>query len=374
MAEIINKLKTKKIFIAFTGPKIDQRNKFCKIADNYECWNLNKLRFEQFINYIKKEIPPVNKNVLRNYKIKEISKTTINFGITEKQYEKCSWGLLLPDNVLGTSINGYDEIIFLINLYSPHFLYPVFYIAGLGIKRLQYEKDFYIYYQQQNRSKIFKTKKFVKFFEKLLPQSVYGIWQADRCKKWEEEDWQLFIACLLFSDLKKYENEKDPFTWRREFVDMTTIIETLFTTENEKQEITYRIKKRIAVLAGFAFENIEEDIRKLYGQRSSFVHGSFFKEIYKEIKNKEAKNKDNIAELPLPDFELSYKHKERVRFLLVFYLNLAKILKTNKKYFGDYKNVIEPLEESIINVNLRKKVESCTEEIFALMAKPTFIN
>jgi hypothetical protein len=95
-------MSAKSIFIAFTGPKIQQR------------------------------IPPMNENVLKNYKRGATAGDT-PFGISSEDYARCSWGLLLPDLVPESLGNGYAEIVFLLSLYSPRFLYPVFNLSDFGI-------------------------------------------------------------------------------------------------------------------------------------------------------------------------------------------------------------------------------------------------
>lgn len=350
--------KNKKIFIAFTGPKIKQRDIF-RFEKGFECWNLDKFNLDNFIEKIKSVIPPVNKNVLRNYK-KDVDDGDL-FGVTEAMFKKCSWGLLLPDKVPAALINGYAEIIFLLNLYSPNFLYPVFHVTDFGITRLRHSKDSLIYFHGQNQSKIFKSKKFVKLFKKLIPQSVYGTWQRDRCENWNKEDWRLFVASLLFSELKDYENSKEIITWQREAAEMITLWESLFTADDSTtEEIGYRLRKRIAALISFKFPDIEKDIKKLYRERSKFVHGSFFAEV-----GKEARNKNSVSALPLPDFNFLYKHKEYVRFALLAYLNLALAIKAGK--FEKLKGPIDILETSIIDLKLREKMVSLTKEVFSFL-------
>ncbi len=109
------------IFLAFAGEKLGHAESIFEIGEGYECWNLKKFSFDQFIATLKKEIPPVNENVLRNYKTEDEG---ARFGITEKKFKECSWGLLIPDSLEGAI--AYPETIFLINLYSPVFLYPLF--------------------------------------------------------------------------------------------------------------------------------------------------------------------------------------------------------------------------------------------------------
>jgi len=355
----------KKIFIAFTSPKIKQK-KIHNIESYYECWNLNKYDLEEFIVDIKKEIPPINNNVLQNYKIDEAEENDNSiFGISKDEFMKCSWGLLLPDSVPGSLTNGYSEIIFLLNLYSPYFLYPVFYVTDFGITKPRHKKHAMLYFHGQNQAKVFKRKEFVKYFEKLLPQSVYGTWQRDRCKNWDKEDWRLFVASLLYQELKDYEFEKEAITWQREAADMITILECLFTAEDSiNEEIGYRLRKRLAALIGFRFKDIEKDIKQLYTERSKFVHGSFFVGV-----GKEAKKENSVSALPLPDFEFLYKHKEYVRYALIAYLNLALQLKQSKIIGtnSEIKRPLDLLEKSIIDLNLRIQISRQTKELFSLL-------
>jgi len=357
-------MTTKNIFIALTGPEIKQRNKIYKIAQGYECWNLRKFDFDDFILAIKQRIQPINDNVLGNYKSGAQDKRNL-FGVTSDEYRNCSWGLLLPDNVPGSIVNSYAEISFLLNLYSSHFLYPTFYVSNFGIYRLEHKKHSMLYFHGQNQAKIFKQKEFVKYFEKLLPQSVYGTWQRDRCTNWDKEDWRLFVASLLYQELKAYENEKEVITWQREAADMITILECLFTAEDSiNEEIGYRLRKRIAALIGFKFEDIEKDIKQLYTERSKFVHGSFFVGV-----GKEAKKENSVSALPLPDFGFLYKHKEYIRYALIAYLGLALQLKRPKTIgtSSEIKRPLDLLEKSIIDLNVRIQISRQTKELFSLL-------
>lgn len=357
----------KKIFIAFTGPKIKQQAIF-RMERGFECWNLGKLSLDEFVKKIIRAIPPINRNVLRNYKKDEGEKDPL-FGLDEPGFNKSSWGLLLPDDIPDSIVNGYSEILFLLSLYSPNYIYPVFHVTNLGITKLQHKKNQHLYFHGQNQSKIFRTSRFVMFFKKLLPQSVYGTWQRYRCEKWNQEDWRLFVAALMFSELKDYENEKQSITWQREAADMITIMESLFTAgDDTTEEIGYRLRKRIATLIGFKFPEIEKDVKKLYQDRSSFVHGSFFKAVAKGAK----KEKNSVLPLALPDFKLLYKHKEYVRFALLAYINLAFMTKMNK--FTGLKRPIDVLEGAIIDLRLRKRVIGYTAELFKLLPTRQFIN
>ncbi len=344
--------RSKAIFFAFIGPAIEQEEKMFEIQDGFECWNLKKFTFNEFVEEIKKKIPPVNSNVLGNYKIEEdISKM---FGITEEQFQQSSWGLMVPET-LDEGGFSYAETCFLLNLYSPNFLYSLFYVNDMGIMRQKHNKDQMIYFHTQN-SLIFKRKEFVSFYKLLFSQSKYGSWHLDRIKSWTEEDWRLFATALLYSGLKDYENEKNPFGWQRESAEMATIMEALFTAGDiQNEEVGYRLRKRIAVLLSWIFPSIEKDIKDLYKARSAFVHGSFFQQIAKE----------SPKEIPIPDFDLLYKHKEYVRFALVAYLNLAKAVKAGS--IKEVKSVIDALERAVIDIKLRQELIDETKKIFSLM-------
>ncbi len=350
--------RTKTIFFAFTGKPIGQLEKIFEIQDGYECWDLKKFTLDEFIEEIQKKIPPINENVLYNYKA-EIDSADI-FGITENQYKEVSWGLLIPDTLEEGGFS-HAETMSLLNLYSPNFLYPFFFVNDMGIEKQKIDKNPVIYFHTQDHS-IFKTKEFVAFYKILFEQSKYGSWHLDRIQSWGEEDWRLFVAVLLYDGLKDYEREKTFFGWQRESAEMATILEALFTAGDSKnEEVIYRLCKRIAVLLHWQFPNIEKEIKKeLYEARCEFVHGRFFKQIAKE-----SPKADN--NLPSPDFDLLYKHKEYVRYALVAYLYLALLIKNNSTEYKNHKTVMEALEESIIDVELREKLIVDTKRLFSLM-------
>lgn len=348
------------MFFAFTGKAIEQTEKIFEIQDGYECWDLKKFTLDEFVEEIKKKIPPVNNNVIHNYKADENSREP--HALTEKQFEQCSWGLLIPDTLEEGGFS-HAETIFLLNLYSPNFLYPYFFVNDMGIMRLKHGKDSIIYFHTQNHNP-FHNKNFVAFYKDLFEQSKYGSWHLDRIQSWNKEDWRLFVAALLYSGLTDYENAKSSFGWQRESAEMATILEALFTaSDTHNEEVMYRLRKRAAALLAWKFPDIEKDIKELYGARSAFVHGSFFEQIAKE--SPEAYNN-----LPTPDFDLLYKHKEYVRLALVAYLNLAKIIKSEG--IDNVKSVMDALEKAIIDIKLREKLTTETKKLFSLMPEPTF--
>lgn len=356
--------KQKIIFLAFAGQAMEQTESIIKIQDGYECWNLKKFTLDQFVLALKEKIPPINGNVLVNYKAED--GRIDMFGITEKQYQDCSWGLIIPEELDDALIDSYAETIFLINLYSPAFLYPIFYASDFGISRQSHSRTITGFAHYQNQSIIFKSKEFVSFFKMLLSQGQYGTWQLDRIQKWDKEDWRLFSAGLIYDGLKKYDNSKNSFGWQRESADMATILEALFTADDiNNGEVGYRLRKRIATLLSWRFPNIEKDIKELYAQRCAFVHGSFFAQIDKDSKH-------SYNNLPTPDFNLLYKQKEYVRLAYVSYLHLAKLIKQNPGEYKDNKTVITALEQSIIDIELRQKLVTATTALYSVMPKIDF--
>ena len=232
--------------------------------------------------------------------------------------------------------------------------------------QVAHEKSIFEFAHYQNQANIFKKKEFTSFFEKMLPQTQYADWQRDRIEKWSDEDWRLFVAGWLYQGLKEYDNSKNIFGWQRESADMAAILESLFTAGDTKnEEIIYRLCKRIAVLLSWKFPDIEKEIKDLYSQRSSFVHGSFFAQIAKDSKR-------NHDKMPIPNFDMLYRKKEYVRLALLAYLHLAELVKDNPKLFKNRKTIMNILEEAIIDMDLRKLLIKETKELFSLIPEPNF--
>lgn len=351
-----NNKNNAKIFLAFMGKDIKQDNKIFEIGEGFECWNLKKFKFNDFIKEIKKKIPPANLKVSSsNYKIdKEVG----FIGITEEYFNQCSWGLFIPENLTNT----FDcfETCFILNLYSPKFLHPLFCVKDLGIIKQEKNKKYKLTSFHTQDCSIFCKKEFIFFYRKMLEHSKYAVWDYNRVKLWKEEDWRMFIVASLYFGLKDYENSKKPFEWQRESAEMSTIMEALFTaSDSQNEEIGYRLRKRISVLLSYKFPTIEEDIKELYKARSLFVHGSFFKQIAKT-------QKKAPGTIPSPDFEILYKHKEYVRFAIIAYLNLINAAREERIKVKE-ESVINMLEESIIDIKLRKQIVDETKEILSLM-------
>jgi hypothetical protein len=352
----------KDILIAFTGPRVQQEQAVYQIAVGHECWNLAKFERGEFLSLARQRIPPMNTNVLGNYERGDASSNS-PYGLDDETYQRCSWALLLPDLVPNSLGYFCSDILFLLNLYSPRFLRPLFYLSDFGVQRPDQHEDYRLFYHDQNQAPRFSRRQFVKFYEMLASEAGYGSWQADRMAKWDQEDWRLFVACLLFSELRQGEHSKQVFTWQRESADMATILEALFTAgSDDLGEVGYKLRKRIAVLLAVWFPDIEQDVKRLYRQRSSFVHGSFFQQAKKDIEVSHG-----LAKLPSPPFEFLYLRKEEIRRALAVYIYLNKLRKSAEEGFGHRRSVVDILETSIVDLDMRARVKSKAEQIMELM-------
>lgn len=346
--------------IAFLGRDIKQASRAVEIGEGFECWDLRQFTFEGFVALVQEKIPPVNRNVLKNY-VAPVDGS--QFGITEREFKQAAWALLVPIAPDDAVASSFAETMFLLNLYSPDFVYPNFGASDFGLRRLAAATSPPITAGYDDRSQTFLRSQFPVFFNLLLPQSKYGTWQLDRAQKWNKEDWRLFVAAKLYSELIQYDNQKDAFGWQREAAEMSAALEALFTAgDSQNEEVGYRLRKRIAVLLNQRFPQIEKDTKDLYGQRSAFMHGSFFKHIAE-------KSRLSDGGPPLPGFDLLQKHKEYIRWALVAYLKLAMMFRSRPQEFGEAKNVMGALENALIDMALRSRLVAMAEEAMTLLPK-----
>lgn len=352
-------LRNPAMLIAFSGRPLEQSERVSIIGQGYECWNLRAFGFDEFIDEIKRKIPPVNANVLNNYRIPHHGNKP--FGLCEKDFKVASWALMLPECVEDAVATSFAEARFLLDLYSPKFLDALFFVTDFGVTRLpdiplspytRWDKD---------RSEPFRKPQFVTFFRHLLPQSQYGAWQLNRSQIWTREDWRIFVAGFLYQGLRDYEDLKDSLGWQRDSADIASVLEALFTAaDSTTEEVGYRLRKRMAALLSHRFANVENDVRRLYSDRSAFVHGSFFAGIAKQAKRSD-------GNLPVPDYAVLYAHKEYARWALTGWLSIALSLKSHVNRYPRCQNVIEALERAVIDVGLRQQLVSDAETVWALM-------
>src|SRR3989344_3418626 len=321
-----------KIFLAFPGYQVALKQRIKKL-DDFEFWNVEKISDDEFISLIQKKIKPFNKNVMRNY-------FSVN---TEKDfresYKNSSWGMLLP-NYTKDYLDGRYESLFTVNLFSELNLPVLFYVQRMGItieKRniLIHEKA-----QFHSEDKKFFKKNFVEFYRLIFPALIGVRWQAYEVAKWNREDWRMYVSCLLFNKLAKYQRSKQVMTWQAECADIVSFYEALLSKEpNDNGQ--YKISQRIEVLLGRYYKKelpkIKDGLRDLFYARNDFVHGSFFNRLKKSTKT--YPDNRNMAQLPMVDFNFLETQARTAKQVLVVFLYLKNKLSGRK--LGDQKTIPE---------------------------------
>lgn len=349
-----------KIFLAFPGYQVTLKQKVKKIGD-FEFWNLEKMTDNEFISLIQREIKPFNKNVRKNY-----------FSVNTEQdfresYKNSSWGMLLP-NYAKDYLDGRYESLFTVNLFSELNLPVMFYVQRMGIsveKRniLIHEKA-----QFHSEDKKFLNKKFIQFYNRIFPALLGVRWQAYEVAKWGREDWRMYVSCLLFNELAKYQRSKQVMTWQAECADIVSFYEALLSKEpNDNGQ--YKISQRIEVLLGRyykkEFSKIKDGLKQLFNSRNDFVHGSFFDRLKKTTKT--YPDNQNMAQLPTVDFNFLETQSKTAKQVLVIFLFLKKTFK-GKKLFGKNKTIPELIHAGIMDVKIRENIQNRTSEILKLMS------
>lgn len=363
-----------KIFLGFGGTEIQQTEKRFVVGHSIECWNLKKMGFLEFVNEIKSAIPPVNGNI----KDKDYLRGYMGKADMPKVYERCSWGLLLPHS------EDHDwtddaQILFILNLYSPQFLFPLFNAGDMGLEDLTRDLPKYLIEPDhtQNQSDIFRKTKFAHFYNKMLPQCSLYSHHTDKTGKWTSEQTLIGMACFLFDDLKKYSHGKNPYTYHREYLDLCVILEMLLMNEDERWK-KKRIANRSYILINKKCPKARSIFTDIYNERSQFVHGKTFKAIKRF--SMEKVYSDATIKYNKKHFELTEKSTTCVRYLLTayIYLHRKKRLKGSSVKPGVNMLLIEEaagskfLPKNVPNrkagdLLLKKKIRIITNEVLSLM-------
>ena len=144
---------------------------------------------------------------------------------------------------------------------------------------------------------------------------------------------------------------------------MATILEALFTAgTDDNREVSYKLRKRVAALLSHRFQDVEQRIKRLYKVRSDFVHGSFFVTAEKQVRKQAG-----FITVEGPPLKVLYEQKEMIRQALAACLYINKARKTAGQEFYRFGSIINILECSIIDVDLRKLVENQADAILGLM-------
>ncbi len=352
----------KKVFLAFSGIRGKATNGTNYSGNTLSCWRLNHPTVSEFITAIKKEIPP-HPNIKDDFY--ETTDSNASFGLTEALWADALWGILVIDKSGDSYTDLFDRALFLANIFSPDFLYPIFYISDFGVHKVGHTKKLlenkaHARFHNQDKFSLFATKNADDFFELLLEPAGYASTSADRSRNWDREGWRIFAASILFDGLKQYDNSKTLFSWQREAADMSAIYEALCVPETGS--IKYRLQKRGPILLEpLGLEEIEDDLGYLYNLRSDFVHGSFGDRLSKDNKNGSWGWDESITK----DFDFLGKQSRIIRFSFAGYLKLKNELGTR---FNPHKDVVSILEKAILNVPIRNNLHASVREIYSLMS------
>ncbi len=162
----------------------------------YECWNLASVQMNDFLSSVRRRIPPMNENVLKNYgreagganratwhQWRGLRRKNVGGGCCLRPRSKRTGERLCGDCVpCGRN--------------SPCFLNPVFYlsdfresIALIIVSIISCTSTI------QNQARLFKRGEFVEFYKTLISESGYGVWQARRgWARWDMEDMRVFCG------------------------------------------------------------------------------------------------------------------------------------------------------------------------------------
>lgn len=340
----------KYIFIGFGNADLKTDKDKYKLSGEIELWNLKQISYSVFIKSIRKIFPPIGPQTEANYEKQENGQSP--FGITENQYNKCTWGILLP-NIYD---NGIDELRFIMDLYCGVFLYPFFLVNNLGVNVLAENLNKPPYdpsIQNQNQFIKFNSENFMKFLNIFSQAGQFSAWHALRVTKWEVEDFRMFTASMIYQGLSKYYNSKPIFMWQREMADISMLLENLFTAQGSvNTEIGYRLRQKITLLLQDKYPEINSKMKNLYDLRSEFVHGSFFNRMKKSTKTVEG-----LGDLPKVEWQLLHETFEFARYALIIclYLHINRSLISDNQNQG-YESVINMIEDSILDIDIREKV------------------
>jgi len=393
-------------FFVFRGYKNTQLRKKHVIATGIECWNLRKMKFDEFISEISTAIAPRNPSMTEasylqdhHFRITSAHENDINKikAAWKPYYELASWGLLIKikTNSWAKKVNHHirfpitdqyleDNALFLINLFSPYFLHPIFIVNDMGFHSSDIPYgELKVSLQDQQQAPAFKSQNFVKFlnelsrmdytFYNLLSLEVTGtgsqgmndLYKILRKKKIvSQEEYRAARACCLFDQLKKYSCRGKNHLNDKEYVEFCTILETLITFDG-RSGASYKLSKRITLMLGNVLKNvdIDDEIAGLTKKRNNFIHGTSFSVI-------EAVDHADFLKKYKELFRSTELFTKITRFVLVGYLYLLKQKQFHLAFRNISKNSIpELLDSALLDIKLRSKLQMQLRKIYSLMPK-----
>lgn len=312
-------------------------------------------------------------------------------------YELAGWGLLIKmkTNNWAKKVNPHirseitfqyleENALFLINLFSPHFLHPIFTVSDIGLHSSDIPYgELKVSLQNQEQASIFKNQNFVAFFNELSrmdyvfynflnleitgagSEGMNDLYKLLRKKKLvSEEEYRAARACCLFDELKKYSYRGKNYLNDKEYVEFCTILETLLTFD-DRSGASYKLRKRMTIMLGDILKkvDIDEEIAGLTKNRNDFIHGTSFSVI-------EAVDHNDFLDKYKELFRKTELCTTLTRFALIGFLYLLKQKLLHRAYRKISKNNIPNLlEAALIDLNLRDKLQKQFSTIYKLIPK-----
>lgn len=357
-----------KIFIAFWGRPTENANltKKNQIASNFIIYNLQL--------YSKKEL---QEEVLsQKINLPHLEDRLNIEWFDKKDPHVCRW-LIVDMGLLG----DFNQYIFLLELFFDHFFNPLFYIGRLWYQECKQKNTLSMWDDNFSTHADSKLLDFLSLFQH---QFKYTRWNfpeiTDRVNNKDIEKFRLLSCVSMYRQLKKkYSYSKDMFFWLWEMSDIAIILEWLFTKKTETEGIGWMLRKRIHALIWNDIPDIEEEIKYLYRYRSNYVHGNLYADIIKSFdyskdvwfvqptmpKYKAWKLQVNWEWENM--FELSRRYMSILRRILIYYLYLDSIFSETRK--AKYKNIIELLDKSLFDTDLKLQIETRLAEMKNLIVQ-----
>jgi hypothetical protein len=376
------------------------------IAPGIECWNLRKMNLDQFISEVSTAIAPRNpampiERFLQDHHFRVVSARENDIdkikAAWKPYYELVSWGLLIKTktNSWAKKVNPHirsaidfqyleENALFLINLFSPHFLHPIFTVSDIGLHSSDIPYgELKVSLQNQEQASIFKNQNFTKFFNELsrMDYAFYNLLSLEitgagsegmndlykllrRKKLVSEEEYRAARACCLFDELKKYSYRGKNYLNDKEYVEFCTILETLLTFD-DRSGASYKLRKRMTIMLGGTLRKVDldDEITGLTKNRNNFIHGTSFSVI-------EAIDHKDFLEKYKELFRKTELYTKLTRFALIGFLYLLKQKLLHRAYRKITKNSIPNLlEAALIDISLRNKLQNQLRAIYKLIPK-----
>ncbi len=305
-------------FYAFSGTREAIPNDIA--SGDIQFWNLTKMSYEDF-----------KKRLLNVMGLKQI----YDKQFSEKNYDKCTWGLLIPFE------HASNSSLVLVNLFSTNYLHPYFYCDYGLLHNMAYDLPRHWLGQEHTQNPLSfssqnKLGSFKKFYETLKPTSflltayydnIYGI-QKKRIHK----------AIEIFDRMGKtytsIDNDHEAF-----YLDFTRLLECLliddaydargFWTEKFVKIRCLFLTQHFDFINCLGRTSIQKTLTRIYSYRDKFAHGKTYLQLnVMSVKNQSSGATGRNAG---KHFQLRDDARVLLRSVLISYLKLFLVKNTQSQ-------------------------------------------